>query len=224
MKKTKLLLLAAAAMLLAAAPQSSGTEFKMGVWTVKMANVDANLKTGDFSTSSEVHMTRNGGDVTADRADGNAKAQDFHLYGHVVVHDNDGNFGSLTGNSTSSSQNSGPATLTADAVHIQGNSKVYTASGHVHYVQNDSVVDADDGVLNDETHELNLKGNVRVVQGDRRIASDSLLYNTVSGMAHAEGSPVTMQFPGNINPHMATPKPIDIKNPLQHKPKPTPSP
>lgn len=224
MKNTApLLILAAAGALLAAAP-GTGTQFKLGVWTVKMTNVDANLKSGDFSTNSEIHMSRSGGDVTADRANGNAKSQDFFLYGHVVVHDNDGNFGSLTGGSSQPGSNSGPATLTADTVHIETAAKTYTANGHVHYVQNDSVVDADRGVLNDLTHQLDLKGNVRVVQGDRRLESDSLLYDTVTGEAHAHGNPVTMQFPGNVNPHVATPKPIEIRNPLQHKPKPTPTP
>ena len=36
-------------------------------------SLDANFKNGDFSTPAKVVMTRVGGDVTADRANGNYK-------------------------------------------------------------------------------------------------------------------------------------------------------
>ncbi|HEU5479910.1 MAG TPA: hypothetical protein VFU90_08770, partial [Candidatus Tumulicola sp.] len=50
-----------------------GARFDLGVWTVHASAVDANFKTGDFSTPAKVVMTREGGDVSADRANGNYK-------------------------------------------------------------------------------------------------------------------------------------------------------
>ncbi|MBV9028505.1 MAG: hypothetical protein JO311_07780, partial [Candidatus Eremiobacteraeota bacterium] len=61
----------------AAAASSSGsqTSFNLGVWTVHASSIDANFKSGDFSTPSKLVMTRVGGDVSADRANGNYKRQ-----------------------------------------------------------------------------------------------------------------------------------------------------
>jgi lipopolysaccharide assembly outer membrane protein LptD (OstA) len=191
-----------------------------------MEQVDFDFKTGDFSTPQKLTMTRGGGDITADRGSGNFKNKTATLYGNVVLHDTAGNFAGLS--STKPAQNRGPSTLTADQVHIDGIGKVYTATGNVHYVQADTTVDSDKGVLNDLTHDLDLTGNVRIVQGDRNVVADHVLYNTVSGHAHAEGN-VTMQFPSEVNPHIATPRPIHITNPLERhhggaSPAPTASP
>ena len=224
--KHTLSLLAAAA-LIAAAPNPSpspggGTQFNVGVWTVKMTSVDVNFKTGDFTTPNQVTMTREGGDITGDRASGNYKTKSATIYGHVVMHDSQGNFAGLS--STHASSGRGPSTLTADQVNIDGTAKVYTATGNVHYVKADTTVDAAKGVLNDATHELDLKGNVHIVQGERNIKAEHVLYNTITDKAHAEGN-VVMQFPSEVNPHFATPKPIKITNPLEkHTPQPTPSP
>ena len=75
-------------------------------------------------------------------------------------------------------------------MHIDGVGKIYTATGNVHYVQADTTVDADNGVLNDLTHDLDLTGNVKIVQGDRNMVANHVLYNTISGQAHAEGDVV----------------------------------
>ncbi|MDE2483374.1 MAG: LPS export ABC transporter periplasmic protein LptC [bacterium] len=227
MIRSTLTLLALAALLGAApAPTPSASadagSYKIGVWTVNTSPLDANFKTGDFSAPNKVQMTREGGDIVADRANGNYKTKAVFLYGHVVMHDSQGNFAGLS--STKPAQSRGPATLTADKVQIDGAAKVYTATGNVHYVQADTTVDAAKGVLNDTTHELDLTGNVHIVQGDRNMTADHVLYNTVSGQAHAEGN-VVMQFPSELNPHIATPRPIHIKNPLEKsKPQPTPTP
>lgn len=221
MKRTLSLLSLVA--LLAARPSpapspSNGTQFNVGIWTVHMTSVDVNFKSGDFSTPNQVTMNREGGDITGDRASGNYKSKTATIYGHVVMHDSQGNFAGLS--STRPTQSRGPSTLTADQVAIDGTAKIYTATGHVHYVQADTTVDAGKGTLNDATHELDLRGDVHIVQGDRNMASQHVVYNTVTGQAHAEGN-VVMQFPSQINPHIATPKPIIIKNPLAKK---TPSP
>jgi lipopolysaccharide assembly outer membrane protein LptD (OstA) len=223
--KHALLVLTAAA-LIAAAPKPSpsaanGTQFSVGVWTVHMTSVDVNFKNGDFSTPNKVTMNREGGDITGDRANGNYKTKNATIYGHVVMHDSQGNFAGLS--STSASSSRGPSTLTADQVNIDGTAKIYTATGNVHYVQADTTVDSAKGVLNDASHTLDLQGNVHIVQGDRNMQAEHVVYDTITGKAHAEGN-VVMQFPSQVNPHFATPKPITIKNPLQKKPQPSPSP
>lgn len=189
----------------------SGAAFDLGVWTVHASAVDANFKTGTFSTAAKVVMTRNGGDVTADKANGNYKTQIVNLVGHVVMHDTQGDYGGLGGPNAGSN---GPSTLTADRAQIDGAAKVYKAIGNVHYVQADTVVDADTGTLNDATHDLLLQGNVRIVQGSRKINAATVLYNTLTDQAHAEGN-VTMQFPGALHRGLATPRPINVpKNPI----------
>ncbi len=206
-------------------PSAGPDAFKVGVWTVHASLLDVNFKSGDFSTPQQLTMTRGGGDITADRASGNYKSKAATLYGHVVMHDTEGNFSGLS--STKPAKSRGPSTLTADQVHIDGAGKVYTATGNVHYVQADTTVNADNGVLNDSTHDLDLTGNVKIVQGERNMVANHVLYNTISGQAHAEGD-VVMQFPSEVNTHVATPRPIHVPNPLQrHKggtPAPTPSP
>ena len=51
-------------------------------------------------------MTRGGGDITADRASGNYKSKAATLYGHVVMHDTEGNFAGLS--STKPAKSHGP--------------------------------------------------------------------------------------------------------------------
>jgi len=186
-----------------------------------MSQVDVNFKSGDFSTPEHVLMTRGGGDITADRASGNYKTKQSTMYGHVVLHDTEGNFAGLS--STKPAKSRGPSTLTADQVHIDGVGKIYTATGNVHYVQADTTVNADKGVLDDLTHELDLTGNVKIVQGERNMVANHVLYNTISGQAHAEGD-VVMQFPSAVTTHVATPRPIHITNPLEHHHKAAPAP
>jgi lipopolysaccharide assembly outer membrane protein LptD (OstA) len=199
----------------------TGAAFDLGVWTVHASSVDANFKTGDFSTPAKVVMTREGGDVTADRANGNYKTQIVNLVGHVVMHDSQGNYGGIGGEG---GQSNGPSTLTADKAAIDGAAKVYKAIGNVHYVQADTVVDSDNGTLNDATHDLYLQGNVRIVQGARKVNAQSVVYNTVTDKAHAEGN-VTMQFPGQLHRGLATPKPLNVpKNPLTKPAVGTPAP
>ena len=208
-------LIAAAAV---AAPKSSpapvgGTSMTVGVWTVQTSSSDMNFHTGDFSAPNKLHMTRNGGDITADRASGNFKSKKLTLYGNVVMHDTNG---TMAGGSVAPGQSRGPSTLTADQVAIDGLAKVYVATGHVHYVQGDTVTDAQKGTLNDTTHQLFLVGKVQIVQGSRKLNAEHVTYNTITGEAHAQDN-VVMQFPGAVTVHLATPRPIHIPNPLAKK-------
>lgn len=181
--------------------------FDIGVWTVHASSIDANFKSGDFSTPAKVVMTRVGGDVTADRANGNYKKQLLFLNGHVIMHDTQGNYGGLS--SGAQSQSGGPSTLTADKAQLDGGAKMYKAMGNVHYVQADTIVDADTGTLNDATHDLLLEGKVHIVQGTRNMTASKVLYNTITGSAHAQGD-VTMQFPSEFKRRLATPKPLKV--------------
>jgi len=181
--------------------------FDLGVWTVHASSLDANFKSGDFSTPAKVVMTRTGGDVTADRANGNYKKQMLYLNGHVIVHDTQGSVQSIEGAGPAKSPS--PSTLTADKAQLDGAAKMYKAIGNVHYVQADTVVDADTGTLDDEKHTLLLEGAVHITQGARSMTARKVLYNTVTGSAHAEGD-VTMQFPSELHRTLATPKPLKI--------------
>ncbi|MGC1380892.1 MAG: LptA/OstA family protein, partial [Candidatus Baltobacteraceae bacterium] len=204
-------------------PNAALASFDLGVWTVHASSIEANFKNGDFSTPAKVVMTRVGGDVTADRANGNYKKQLLFLNGHVVMHDTQGSFGNAEGAPDNHAPS--PSTLTADKAQIDGQAKLYKATGNVHYVQADTVVDAENGTLNDATHDLVLEGSVRIVQGTRNMSAQRVVYNTVTGTAHALGN-VIMQFPSELHRKLATPKPIKIpKNGLtQPVTGPTPSP
>ncbi len=197
------------------APSAYSDSFAVGVWTVHTSSLDFNQKSGDFSVPTRLVMTRQGGDVEAARANGNYKSQIVTLYGNVTMHDQSGNFAGMA--SGSITRPNGPATLTADQIRIDGRTRVYVATGHVHYVQEATTVDAERGMLNDDSHMLYLSGNARVAQGLRNVVADRIAYNTVTGSAHAEGN-VTMQFPSEVQPHIATPKPIRI--PGLHTPHP----
>ncbi len=192
-----------------AAPAS----FDLGVWTVHASSLDANFKNGDFSTPNKLVMTRSGGDVSADRANGNYKKQTLYLNGHVVMHDSQGSAEAAAGAGAAPHAPS-PSTLTADQAQIDGAAKVYKAIGNVHYVQADTVVDANTGTLDDLAHTLLLEGAVHITQGTRSMTARKVLYNTATGTAHAEGD-VTMQFPGEMHRKLATPRPIKVpKNAL----------
>jgi lipopolysaccharide assembly outer membrane protein LptD (OstA) len=185
----------------------SAASFDLGVWTVHANSLDANFKNGDFSTPAKVVMTRAGGDVSADRANGNYKKRVLFLNGHVVMHDSQGSAQqSLEGGPPGPPT---PSTLTADKAQIDGTAKVYKAIGNVHYVQADTVVDADNGTLNDADHTLLLEGAVHIVQGTRNMRAGKVLYNTTTGSAHAEGD-VTMQFPSELHRKLATPRPLKV--------------
>lgn len=191
-------------------PPSSGssvTGASLGVWHLQTSAVDSNFQTGDFNAPNRVVLTRQGGDVTADRANGNYIRQVATLYGDVVMHDMNGSFAGMA--STSATQQRGPATLTTDQLQIDWRARLYTAVGHVHYVQEATTVDADRGMLNDSAHMLYLTGDARVTQGARSLLAQRIAYNTITGDAKAEGN-VTIQFPSPSQLHVATPKPVRI--------------
>lgn len=199
-------------------PPNAPASFDLGVWTVHASSLDANFKTGDFSTPNKIVMTRTGGDVSADRANGNYKKKLLFLNGHVVMHDAQGGAGGAGGDQ----RTGGPSTLTADRAQIDGDAKLYKAIGNVHYVQGETVVTAENGTLNDADHTLFLQGSVHIVSGTRNMSAQTVHYNTTTGDAHAQGD-VTMQFPSEFHRHLATPKPLGLpKHGLLAPPSPSP--
>lgn len=180
-------------------------------WTMVTDQLHANMGTGRFSAPDHVTMTRaDGSTIVADRASGNYKQQQANLFGHVTVHDASGTFGLNSARGTQASSR-GPATLSADTLKVDDKTRLYDASGNVHFTQGDTNVDAQTAHLNDATHILNLVGKVHVVQGDRTLDADRATYNTQSGTGVADNN-VLITFPG-ITPSIATPKPIKIKGP-----------
>jgi|SRR5580698_3490185 lipopolysaccharide assembly outer membrane protein LptD (OstA) len=189
-------------------PPNAPAAFDLGVWTVHASSLDANFKTGDFSTPNKIVMTRAGGDVSADRANGNYKKKTLFLNGNVVMHDAQGGAAGM-GGPGGDQHTGGPSTLTADRAQIDGDAKLYKAIGNVHYVQGETVVTADNGTLNDTDHTLFLQGSVHIESGTRKMSAQTVHYNTTTGDAHAQGN-VTMQFPSEFHRHLATPKPLNL--------------
>ncbi len=221
----------------AAAAQPSHVSFSMGLCRISTGALDTNnFRAGDFTVPTHISVNCPNRSIEADRAKGNFARKRATLYGHVVVHDQQGGAG-LSDFSPSGTAAAGPATLTSDELQIDSLNKLYTAIGNVHYVQGSRVIDArqgtlDDnskmltleslhfaegvqsgsanhGVLNDITHDLDLTGAVHVVDGDRAMDADHILYNTQSGALHARGH-IVMQFPG-AEPGAPAPAPTPRK-------------
>jgi lipopolysaccharide export system protein LptA len=180
-------------------------------WTLVTDQVNANMASGAFSAPDHVKMTRTDGSIIeADRATGNFKQHQASLFGHVSVHDASGTFGLKSAQGTQA-QSRGPATLTSDELRVNNDTRLYDASGNVHFTQGDTNVDAQTAHLNDATHVLTLTGKVHIVQGDRTLDAESATYNTQTGSGQADKN-VSIMFPG-VTPSIATPKPITIKGP-----------
>ncbi len=213
MKRIALALIAV--LCIAAAPAPTKPTAAYGVWQIHMTNYTMNLKSGEYKINSPLRIVRPGGDATADRGYGNQKKGTLVLVGNVVVHDQSGAFDSAHG-----SKNKAPSTLTCDKLSVDDKAKLYTATGHVHYVQADTTSDSDNGVLNDATHVLTLDGNVHVTQAQRTLTADHMVYNTATGDVTLTGKDVILTMPGGPGRALATPRPIHI--PFGKKPTPRP--
>ena len=203
-------------------PDPSASPPPPDAWVVHYTGAEFDAKNGDFSIPNHVTITRNSGDVSADRANGNGKKHLASLFGHVVVNDVNGTFGTHVGASTKG----GPATLTTDRLDIDDAAKRYTATGDVHYTHNETVADSDAGLLDDKAHLLKLDGNAHVVQGPKSMKADHITYDTVTNDIHAESVPsrgVVTVFPGGPGPAIVPAKKITIRNPFSKKPKPAPT-
>lgn len=219
-----ILALANASIASAAAPKGNA-QFTFGEWNVHTDAVDLNEKSGIFNVPGHITLNRPTGDINADKAKGNFKQKQATLSGHVVLHDSQG--GAFANFGTGAQPNGVPSTLTTDQLDINSLTKIYVATGNVHYVQGTRTIDAqkgtlDDntkdltlytlhfvqgtqtvdatqGVLNDRTHILDLTGKVHIVDADRHMDADHVVYNTQTGDMHAKGN-VNMAFPGGQEP------------------------
>ncbi len=150
--------LAASAASFAAGGSLAG--FNFGEWQISTGgDVNLNWDSGAFSVPSHLTLTRPGSDINADRADGNEKQKFATLYGRVVLHDSRGGIAGIAGRGSRA-----PATLTCDQLQMDGNSKIYTAVGRVHFSQGGSQAYSDRAVLNGITHQLQLHGHVHLIQ------------------------------------------------------------
>jgi lipopolysaccharide assembly outer membrane protein LptD (OstA) len=164
-------------------PSQQGLENFAGFDSIKTDTIDWNANTGDFSMPKHFTASRSGSDVSADRATGNSKRKIVHATGNVVVHQ------IPTGESARNSKlGSEPSTLTCDKLDADGTRKLYTASGHLHFVQGERDATADTGTLDDQSGMLHMQGNVHVKDGEQYLDANDVVYNTHSGDLKATGN------------------------------------
>ena len=179
-----------------------------GDYTLETTEIDT-LGNGDFSMPASVKLTRPGTDATADRATGNINRDAIVLHGNVVVHDSGG--APEAASESEQYQKGGPSTLTCDELSIEGKSRVYKATGHVHYSQGKRDLTAERGILDRGNHKLHLEGNVRGVEDDgTQLRANTVDYDTQTKDYLVNGSPMTIIHP--------------IPSPSPHAPGASPSP
>ena len=159
---------------------------------VKLSSFDMNEKTGNISIPNRFTGMRSGTEISGDRMTGNRKTKQYTVDGNVVVH----RATPLLDRGEATRLTKGPSTLTCDKVQIDGNLKVYTAIGHVHYVEGKRDITSERGSLNDVTGRLHLEGNVYARDGETTMQNVEFLdYDTKSGAMHGEGKPITVRAP-----------------------------
>lgn len=166
------------------------TTAKFGVWTVHMTVVNYNLKTGDFNTPNHLSMTRIGGDVNADRANGNIKRKHAILSGHVVMHDMSG---AVAPGATSPGA---PSTLIADTVQIDQTAARYVATGNMQYSQGAMILTAQSGTLDQASHTMTADGDVHIRKGEQTLVAQHVTCNTLSGACQAHKGTVELPSAG----------------------------
>lgn len=177
-----------------------------------------NFNSGDFTMPHRVHFLRPGTDAVGDKANGNSKRGTATLIGNVVVHDN----GNATETGDPAYRGSGPATLTCDQLDIDSKSKLYTATGHVHFAQGARTGSADKAILNRGTGKLHLEGDVHLSDNGSTLSAASVDYDLNSKDAEVNGSPAVMTQPVSPPPAPAPAptKPPKRKPPAKAPPKP----
>ena len=160
---------------------------------------------GDFTMPHKVAFSRPGSDGTADRAEGNTERKTVSLFGNVVVHDN-GN--APEAGSQDEYAKGGPSTLTCDQLDVDAKSKIYTATGHVHFTQGARDMVADHGVLNRKTGMLRLEGHVKTKENESTMTAQDLEYNLNTKHVEGNGKPIVIKQPvPTPEPGSATPTP-----------------
>lgn len=193
------------------APKPAGgltSNLTTGSFNVETDETNYNLNTGDFEMPHHVHFTRPGTDVTGDKAHGNTRSDQITIEGNVVLHQT-GTINSL-GAGASRVTAEQPSTLTTDSLFVDGKAKTYTAVGNVKWVQGNKILMADRGVLNENTHLLNLQGNVHIEQDQQSMDAQTVDYNLDTERGTAVGKPVLARLPIATNPP-STPGPPQKK-------------
>ena len=190
-----------------AASEGVGASNIAGFDRIRTSKINYNLNSGDFTIPGPFSATRSGTDITADSAQGNSKTKLLHAHGHVVVHQSQ----PLANGGKTTDLTQRPSTLTTDQLDVDGATKRYTATGHMHFTQEGGRdATSDTAVLDDVTHKLHMEGNVRVKNGDQTIESDSLDYDTQTGQLDGNGN-VTITAPVDAPDRIAGPKKKKIK-------------
>jgi lipopolysaccharide assembly outer membrane protein LptD (OstA) len=158
----------------------------IGGFDIVSDSIDYNYTTGDYSIPTRFTATNGGTNITADHAVGNSKHKVMTADGNVVVHQT----GPLHSHAASQSQGFSelPSTLTCDHLDADGLAKLYTATGHVHFVQGEKDATGDRGTLDDLTSQLHMEGHVTIKDGDQTLSADSVDYNTETGDGQASGN------------------------------------
>lgn len=191
-----------------AAAQSVGSNIA-GFDKIHTDKINFNINSGEFTIPDPFSATRQGTDITADRATGNSKTKLLHAVGHVVVKQNQ----PLADRGHATDLTQRPSTLTSDALDVDGTRKLYTAIGNMHFTQEGGRdATADRATLDDATHKLHMEGHVHVKNGDQTISSDVLDYDTQTGELAGNGNvtitaPVASPGPGDT---IARPKKIKV--------------
>jgi len=183
----------AAALAWPTAALAQGTGLETKDYRIVTDQTSSNFNTGAFTMPHAVRFTRPGTSATADRATGNFKDGTATLMGNVVVHDN-GNAPEI-GKASGAYNGSGPATLTCDRLDVDSKRKLYTATGHMHFVQGTTNATADRAVLDRGSGTLHLEGGVRLSQNGATLSADTVDYNLNSRDAEVHGSPAVMTQP-----------------------------
>lgn len=186
-----------------AAAQSAASNIG-GFDRIHTDKIDFNINNGDFTIPDAFTATRAGTDISADRATGNSKSKLLHASGHVIVHQNQ----PLNNRGKATDLTQRPSTLTTDKLDVDGTTKIYTATGNMHFTQvGGRDATSDSAVLNDNTHKLHMEGHVHVKNGEQTISADTLDYDTQTGQLDGNGN-VTIESPVESPPPIARPKKI----------------
>lgn len=182
-----------------------------GFDTITTRTIDTNLNTGVFSVPQHFTASRQGTEISADKATGNTKQKIVHATGNVIVHQN----GPVQAQGEAAKFNSqDPSTLTCDKLNVDGTRKYYVATGNVHFTQAGRDATADRGTLNEVTNELHLHGNVHIRDRDQYLDGDNVVYNTKTGDVRASGNPVMVRAPvATPGPPGLGPTPAPTKKP-----------
>ncbi len=174
---------------------------------IQFQHLNYNFTSGEYAIPDRFTATRSGTDITADNANGNSKRKVMHAVGHVIVHQN----GPLKSGGDVTKVTQEPSTLTCDKLDADGASKVYVATGNVHFTQAGREGSSNAATLNDATHLLHMEGNVHLRDKEQYLDADVVDYNTETGESQISGKPALIRLP------IETPAPGPPKTPAPKK-------